>query len=96
MRWVNKRRGQEIDEVALGFGDVTLATVIGLFLGWPTIILGLLSAIFMGGFVSLLFIVVSLILKQFRMFAALPYAPFMAIATIIILFYPDAIAALVS
>jgi len=96
MRWVNRRRGEKIDEVALGFGDVTLATVVGLFIGWPTIILGLLAAIFLGGFTSILFIIISLVLKKFRVFAALPYAPFLAIAAIIILFYPDVIANLLT
>lgn len=96
MRWVNRRRGEEIDEVALGFGDVSLATVIGLFLGWPTIILGLLSAVIFGGVISLLFVLISLVLRRFRFFAALPYAPFLAIVTIIILFFPEEIAALVS
>lgn len=92
MRIVNRQREEEVDEVALGFGDVTLGTVVGLFLGWPTIILGLFVAIFAGGFVSIFFIVFSLVIKKFRMFAALPYAPFLSIAAIIILFYPDAIA----
>lgn len=94
MRFVNRRREEEVDEVALGFGDVTLGTVVGLFLGWPPIILGLFVAIFAGGFVSIFFIVFSLVIKKFRMFAALPYAPFLSIAAIIILFYPDAIAAM--
>jgi leader peptidase (prepilin peptidase)/N-methyltransferase len=96
MRFVNKRRGEEVDEVALGFGDVNLSAVVGLFLGWPTIILGLLFAIFAGGIVSILFIVISVVIRRFKLFYALPYAPFLAIATIVILFFPDAIAALVS
>ena len=96
MRWVNKRRGEEIDEVALGFGDVALAAVIGLFLGTPTIILGLLAAILLGGLISIIFILVSLVLRKFQFFAALPYAPFLAIVTVIILFYSEAIGALLS
>ena len=94
MRWVNKRRGLEIDEVALGFGDVNLSGVIGLFLGWPPVILGLLFAIFIGGIVSLIFMVGALMLRRCRMFSAVPYAPFLAIAALIMLFFPDAIAAL--
>jgi len=89
VRWVSKRRGEELDEVALGFGDVNLSGVVGLFLGWPPIILGLFFAIFAGGAVSLLFIIISVIIRKFRAFAAMPYAPFLAIAALVMLFFPD-------
>jgi leader peptidase (prepilin peptidase)/N-methyltransferase len=92
MRWVNKRRGEEIDEVALGFGDVNLSGVVGLFLGWPPIVLGLFFAIFAGGFVSILFIVISVVIRRFRAFAAMPYAPFLALAALVMLFFPHEIA----
>lgn len=92
MRWVNRRRGDVIDEVALGFGDVNMAGVIGLFLGWPAIVGGLLFAIFAGGGFSLVFLIVSLFLRKFRAFAALPYAPFLALAAIAMLFFPGIIA----
>ena len=92
MRWVNRRRGDQIDEVALGFGDVNMAGVVGLFLGWPPIILGLLFAIFSGGGFSILFVIVSLFLRKFRAFAALPYAPFLALAALLMLFFPNEVA----
>lgn len=92
MNWINRRRDEMIDEVALGYGDVNMAGVVGLFLGWPPIILGLLFAIFTAGVVSILFIVVSLVIRRFRAFAALPYAPFLALAALAMLFFPDQIA----
>ena len=92
MRWINRRRGDHIDEVALGFGDVNMAGVIGLFLGWPAIVGGLLFAIFAGGGFSLIFLIVSLFLRKFRAFAALPYAPFLALAAIAMLFSPGIVA----
>jgi leader peptidase (prepilin peptidase)/N-methyltransferase len=92
VRWISKRRGEELDEVALGFGDVNLSGVVGLFLGWPPIILGLFFAIFAGGFVSILFIVISVVIRKFRAFAALPYAPFLALAALVMLFFPNEIA----
>lgn len=91
VRWINRRRGIELDEVALGYGDVNLSGVVGLFLGWPPIILGLFFAIFSGGFVSLLFILISVITRRFRAFAAMPYAPFLAIAALVMLFFPNEI-----
>jgi leader peptidase (prepilin peptidase)/N-methyltransferase len=93
VRWVSKRRGEELDEVALGFGDVNLSGVVGLFLGWPPIILGLFIAVFGGGLVSILFVLISVIFRRFRAFAAMPYAPFLALAALVMLFFPTEIAA---
>jgi leader peptidase (prepilin peptidase)/N-methyltransferase len=95
VRWVSKRRGEELDEVALGFGDVNLSGVVGLFLGWPPIVLGLFFAIFAGGAVSVVFIVISVVVRKFRSFAAMPYAPFLALAALLMLFFPDEVAQLV-
>jgi leader peptidase (prepilin peptidase)/N-methyltransferase len=94
MRIVNRRRGESIDEVALGFGDVNLAGVVGLFLGWPPIILGLLFAVFAAGLVSIFLIFFTLFRKEFKAFMAMPYAPFLAIAALVMLFFPDQIASL--
>ncbi len=43
-RWISKRQNQEPGkaEEAFGSGDVTLAVILGLFLGWPLIWFGLL------------------------------------------------------
>ncbi len=86
---VNRRRGNPVDEVALGFGDVNMAGVVGLFIGWPPIILGLLFAIIVGGVVSILFVLVTAVTGKFRAFAALPYAPFLALAALVMLFFPN-------
>ena len=55
-KWMARRRGGLANEVALGFGDVNLAGVLGLLLGWPGIVLGLFLTILLGGVVSLLYI----------------------------------------
>ena len=95
MNFINRRRGgDEIDEVALGFGDVNMAGVVGLFIGWPPIILGLLFAVFVGGMVSILYVIGMVITRRFRAFAALPYAPFLALAALVMVFFPDQIALL--
>lgn len=94
VKLVSKRRGEALDEVALGFGDVNLSGVVGLFLGWPPIILGLFFAIFAGGLVSILFILISVVIRRFRAFAAMPYAPFLALAALVMLFFPNEIAQL--
>lgn len=79
--------GSEEIEDALGFGDVNLAGVIGLFLGWPGITVGLLFAILLGGAVSLLYLVVAILLRRYQAFAAIPYGPFLAIAVLFLLYF---------
>lgn len=95
MRIVNRRRDEIIDEVALGFGDVNMSGVVGLFLGWPPIVLGLLFAIFTAGIFSIFFVLVSAVFKRFRAFAAMPYAPFLAISALVMLFFPELVIRLV-
>lgn len=85
-RYMSKRRGEEIEEVALGFGDVNLCGVTGLLLGWPVILAGLLFTIFAGGIASLLVIVVLLLRKRYQAFTPIPYAPFLILSILFYLF----------
>lgn len=87
-RWISKRRGITIDEVALGFGDVNLGGVIGFLLGWPEIVGGLLLAIILGGFGSAIYILVKVISKQYHSMAAIPYAPYLVLGAMIFLYLP--------
>ncbi len=88
VRYMSKRRNETIDEVALGFGDVNLAGITGLLLGWPGIILGLLFAILAGGLISLLIVISMLIRRQYKAFSAIPYGPFMILSILVLLFRP--------
>ena len=83
-RYMSKRRGEPIDEVALGYGDVNLCGVTGLLLGWPVILAGILFTIFAGGIGSLLVIAYMLIRKRYNAFTPIPYAPFLIFS---VLFY---------
>jgi len=85
-RWMSKRRGQEMDEVALGFGDVILSAVLGIMLGWPRIIVCLFTAIVLGGLMSGLYILVMVLRKRYQAFTAIPYAPFLVIAAVILIY----------
>ncbi|MBS1250565.1 MAG: hypothetical protein MAG431_02159 [Chloroflexi bacterium] len=78
-------RGESTDEVPLGFGDVNLAGVIGLLLGWPGVTAGLILAILLGGAVSGLYLVGSLLLKRYKAYTALPYGPFLAASALYLL-----------
>jgi leader peptidase (prepilin peptidase)/N-methyltransferase len=85
-RWLARRRNEESDEVALGYGDVMLSGVLGLLLGWPGIIAGLVLAILLGGVASLVYLIWRVISKTYQPFMAIPYAPFLVLGTIILLY----------
>jgi len=86
VRLLSKSRGENIEEVALGFGDVNLAGVIGLLLGWPGIVGGIFLAILIGGIVSGVFLLLQLLQKKYMAYQALPYGPFLILSAIALLY----------
>jgi leader peptidase (prepilin peptidase)/N-methyltransferase len=77
------------DDVALGYGDVNLAGILGFMLGWPYILMSLMLSVLIAGVFSLLLILVTLILRRYRAFMAIPYGPFLIAGAAILLFFPD-------
>jgi leader peptidase (prepilin peptidase)/N-methyltransferase len=88
-------RGESIDEVALGFGDVNLSGVLGLLLGWPGIVGGLVLAILLGGVVSFIYIIISLIMRRYQFLTAIPYGPFLIASATLLIFFQDSLTSLV-
>lgn len=83
-------RGLTIEEEeGIGFGDVTLSGVIGLLLGWPGIIAGLVFAILLGGAVSLVYIFIMFAIRRYRPSLALPYGPFIVASATLLLYFKD-------
>jgi leader peptidase (prepilin peptidase)/N-methyltransferase len=91
---VNRRRGQKVDDVALGYGDVNLSGILGLILGWPGIIEGLTLAILIGGVVSLVYLLVMVISRKYQFFSAIPYGPFLIAGTVLLIFFRDTLQSL--
>lgn len=87
--FVTRKRGQEIGEEALGFGDVNLSGVLGLFLGWPGIIVGLIFAIVLAGIVSLAILVFSIISKRYKYNMTIAYGPYLVASAIVLLYFKD-------
>ena len=94
----NKRLGGSGDgEEALGSGDVTLATLLGLLLGWPLIWFNLLTGILLAGVFSLLLILGLFLTKKYRsMMVFIAYGPFFIISAFIMLYFPNLITAVIS
>jgi leader peptidase (prepilin peptidase)/N-methyltransferase len=89
LRLSNRWRGKSIGEdEALGFGDVNLSGVIGLILGWPGILAGLVLAILFAGAISLIYLLFFLaIRKTYRPGLAVPYGPFLVLSALVLLFF---------
>jgi prepilin signal peptidase PulO-like enzyme (type II secretory pathway) len=72
----------------MGFGDVVLVFLIGLFLGFPLVVFGLYAAFLTGAIVSLILILIgSKRLKN----DTIPFGPFLVTGTFICVFFGDII-----
>ncbi len=81
---MSKLRKQEIEEIALGFGDVYVSTFLGLLIGWPTIISAIILAVLLSGAFSILYLAILTLAKKYKSFSAIPYTPFLIIGAILI------------
>ena len=70
---------------AMGFGDVKLAFLMGLLLGFPKILLAVFVACFSGSLLGLALIV----LGKKKLKSALPFAPFLVAGTFAVLFWGE-------
>ena len=72
----------------MGMGDAYLVILLGLILGWPQILLGLMLAFSIGAIVGIVMIVA----KKKKMGSQIPFAPFLVLGSFITLFwYPQII-----
>ncbi len=70
-------------ETWMGFGDVKLALLLGLLLGFPNILAGLFLSFFIGAVVG----IISLLAKKKGLKSQMPFAPFLITGTFIALFW---------
>ena len=89
MKWLARRRGRVLDEEALGFGDVNLSGILGLILGWPGILIGLMLTVLIAGIVSFVYLLFSLVTRRYRFDLAIPYGPFLISSAVALLFFRD-------
>ena len=89
---VAKARGIQVDEIAFGYGDVMLATLSGLILGWQPLIFAMFITIFVGAFGAFIYLVAVRVMgSRYTMFTALPYGPYIVIGTIAMLIFSETV-----
>jgi prepilin signal peptidase PulO-like enzyme (type II secretory pathway) len=77
------------DEEALGGGDVYLAGVLGLMLGWPFILNALVIGVLLGGIVSMVLITALILRRRYvsdALMTFIPYGPYFIISAFYLLF----------
>jgi len=83
-------RGEPISEVAFGFGDVMLAGVVGLILGWKAFLFALVATILLGAAGALAIIIYQRVFKGgYTAFAAMPYGPYIVAGAMLVMLYPN-------
>jgi len=78
------------EEEAFGGGDVYLAGVLGLLLGWPLILFGLTYGVLVGGAISILTLVSVVFAKRYAgnaLMTFIPYGPSLIIGSLYALFF---------
>lgn len=81
-------RGKDINAVAFGFGDVRLGGFLGLVLGFPLVLNAIFYAILLGGLAGLLYwLVRAVILRNYSLFTAIPYGPFLVAGGMAMMFF---------
>lgn len=85
---MGKLRGAEIKEVAFGYGDVMLATLAGVVLGWKVLVFALFITVFLGAFGALFYLLFKALSgSKYSAFTALPYGPYIIAGMILMLLY---------
>lgn len=88
-------RGEALEEVALGYGDVLLAMLSGFILGWQALIFAVTIAVFLGGAGALAFMAVRLVIRgRYEWFTALPYGQYIVLGTLIMMLWRAPVIAL--
>jgi leader peptidase (prepilin peptidase) / N-methyltransferase len=93
-RVISRRRGVAVGAgEALGFGDVNLSGVLGLILGWPLILPALFLSILIGGVVSLVYMLVMLVFRRYKLLMTIPYGPFLVSGAVLLIYFRDTVLA---
>ncbi|MBN1309893.1 MAG: prepilin peptidase [Anaerolineae bacterium] len=85
---VNTARQQPVTEVAFGFGDVTLATLCGLIVGFPDVFQMLVLMILFGGLIAFLYILYRVIIaRDYHPHIPIAYGPAILLSAAVMLLW---------
>ena len=77
-----------LKQEGMGIGDIKLAFVCGLYLGWQKMLFGIFSSVYIAGFI----LMILLLIKKVKRNQYIPYGPFLSAGFIIsLIFYEDII-----
>lgn len=83
-RWMARRRGAPLEEVAFGFGDVMLGGLIGLVVGWPGILIAVVTGVLLAGLFSMVYLATMFLRRRYAVFTAIPYGPFLLLGACLV------------
>ena len=72
---------------AMGFGDVKLMAMVGAFIGWRLVLL----SIFLGSLFGSVIGIILILLKKAEMQTRVPFGPYLALGSVVSLFYGNAL-----
>ncbi|MDW8328041.1 MAG: hypothetical protein RMK99_15880, partial [Anaerolineales bacterium] len=76
---VARRRGRPLEEIAFGGGDVNLAGLVGLAVGWSGVLPAVIIGIFTAGMFSLGLLGVQLLRGRYNPHTPFAYGPFLVL-----------------
>lgn len=89
---VARRRGQPLEEIAFGGGDVNLAGLVGLAVGWSGVLVAIFIGIFTAGLFSLGVLAVQLVRRRYDPHTPFAYGPFLVLGAMAVYLYGRALA----
>jgi leader peptidase (prepilin peptidase) / N-methyltransferase len=86
--YYSNQAGRNINEVAFGYGDVMMATLSGLILGFEAVIFALFITVLLGALGALVWLGAKRLSGSgYSMFTALPYGPYIVASTFLMLLF---------
>lgn len=82
-----RARGEPLSEIPFGGGDVNLAAVIGLAVGWSGVLLSLFITVMTGGLGALFYLLLMSLRRRYNVFTAIPYGPFLVLGAVVLLVF---------
>lgn len=86
-------RGEPLDEVVFGGGDVNLAGLVGLAVGWTGVLVALFIAVVSAGLFSLGYLLVQVARRRYNPHTPIPYGPFLVAGALVVYLHGQDLAA---